>query len=392
MADINNSTDWSETDASNNQAPPNGFPTGMFPSGVNQGMRAVMGAERRTWGRQNPIYTSTGASGIYAVTPANISFPTAYVQGEVYSFKAHQSSVGSDTLNWNALGAKNIYKPTSAGPTLLTSQDIVINQMVLLAYDATLNSGVGGWQLLTSPTAGGVIPSGIVAHWPATTAPAGWFICDGSAKSRTGFPGLFAAIGTTYGAGDGSTTFNIPDGRGRVLAGLDPSNSTGRLTGGFSGGVSAASLANAGGEQGHVLALSELAVHAHGVSDPTHAHSIADPTHNHGVGDPGHGHGVNDPGHVHGQDVFLGGISGSGFYDGSGTDPVPYDVAYEVNTLSSGTGISIQGSGTGIFLGAAGTGIGIFGAATGVTTQNNGSSVGHNTVQPTLIMNHIIKI
>lgn len=390
MADINNSTDWSETDASNNQAPPNGFPTGMFPSGVNQGMRAVMGAERRTWGRQNPIYTSTGASGVYAVTPANISFPTVYVQGEVYSFKAHQSSVGADTLNWNSLGAKNIYKPTSAGPTLLASQDIVINQMVLLAYDTTLNGGVGGWQLLTATTAGSVIPSGAMMQFGGSTAPAGWFLCNGAAVSRTGFPGLFAAIGTTFGAGDGSTTFNLPDGRGRVLAGQDPSNSTGRLTGGFSGGVSAASLANAGGEQGHALSLGELAVHAHGVNDPSHGHGFNDPSHNHGVGDPGHGHGVNDPGHVH---TFNANNFAASYGQGSSSgDGGPILSINTLNTSVSGAGISIQGSGTGIFLGASGTGASVAAGGTGISIQNNGSGSGHNTVQPTLIVNHIIKI
>ena len=52
---------------------------------------------------------------------------------------------------------------------------------------------------------------GTIKAWGGTTAPAGWLICDGSAISRTLYAGLFAVIGTTYGAGDGTTTFNLPD-------------------------------------------------------------------------------------------------------------------------------------------------------------------------------------
>lgn len=55
------------------------------------------------------------------------------------------------------------------------------------------------------------VPIGTIILHAATTAPAGTLVCDGSAISRTTYADLFAAIGTTYGAGDGSTTFNLPD-------------------------------------------------------------------------------------------------------------------------------------------------------------------------------------
>lgn len=62
------------------------------------------------------------------------------------------------------------------------------------------------------------ISSGLIVAFAGSTAPAGWLICDGSAVSRTTYADLFAAIGTTYGAGDGSTTFNLPDFSGaRIL-------------------------------------------------------------------------------------------------------------------------------------------------------------------------------
>jgi microcystin-dependent protein len=70
-----------------------------------------------------------------------------------------------------------------------------------------------------TPTASAFIPAGILTPFAGTSAPDGWIICDGGAISRTTFADLFDVIGTTYGAGNGSTTFNIPDLRSRVPIG-----------------------------------------------------------------------------------------------------------------------------------------------------------------------------
>lgn len=76
------------------------------------------------------------------------------------------------------------------------------------------------------------IPSGLVMAWPTETAPTGWLECNGAAVSRTTYSALFAIIGEIYGNGDGSTTFNLPDYRGRFLrgwdhaAGVDPNAAT----------------------------------------------------------------------------------------------------------------------------------------------------------------------
>lgn len=64
-------------------------------------------------------------------------------------------------------------------------------------------------------------PAGTVAHFAASTAPAGWIKANGAAISRTAYAALFAVIGTTHGAGDGATTFNVPDLRGEFVRGLD---------------------------------------------------------------------------------------------------------------------------------------------------------------------------
>ena len=65
------------------------------------------------------------------------------------------------------------------------------------------------------------LPAATVHAFAGTSAPEGWAMCDGSEVSRTDYAALFAAIGTTYGVGDGSTTFNLPDMRGEFLRGLD---------------------------------------------------------------------------------------------------------------------------------------------------------------------------
>lgn len=62
---------------------------------------------------------------------------------------------------------------------------------------------------------------GDVKFWPTSSAPAGWLKANGAAVSRTTYAALFAIIGTTYGVGDGATTFNLPDLRGEFMRGLD---------------------------------------------------------------------------------------------------------------------------------------------------------------------------
>lgn len=93
---------------------------------------------------------------------------------------------------------------------------------------------------------------GSIKAWPAAAAPASWMLCDGSALSRTLYPGLFAVLGTTWGAGDGSTTFNLPDMRGRFVLGAGQGASLANRI-----------LAASGGEEAHQLSIGELAVHTH---------------------------------------------------------------------------------------------------------------------------------
>jgi microcystin-dependent protein len=72
----------------------------------------------------------------------------------------------------------------------------------------------------------GTLPAGMIMYFANTTVPQGWFQCDGAAISRTSYVELFAAIGTVYGTGDGSTTFNLPDLRGQFVRGWASSSTT----------------------------------------------------------------------------------------------------------------------------------------------------------------------
>ena len=99
--------------------------------------------------------------------------------------------------------------------------------------------GVGAWRSTPLPVGG--LPAGSIIQWSSNTAPANWLICDGSAVSRTTYSSLFAVIGTTYGTGDGSTTFNLPDLRGRVPVGKN-GGTFGTLAG--TGGAESVTLAS----------------------------------------------------------------------------------------------------------------------------------------------------
>jgi microcystin-dependent protein len=115
------------------------------------------------------------------------------------------------------------------------------------------------------------IPFGTVNDYAGTTAPAGWLFCYGQAVSRVTYAALFTAIGVTFGSGDGSSTFNLPDCRGRVAAGKDDMGgiSANRLTTPLNGD----NLGDAGGGQTHILTELQMPQHTH--TDAGHTHNVA---------------------------------------------------------------------------------------------------------------------
>jgi microcystin-dependent protein len=110
--------------------------------------------------------------------------------------------------------------------------------------------------------------SGDIKYSASANAQTGWLESYGQAVSRSTYAALFTAIGTTYGNGDGSTTFNLPDLRGRVVAGVDNMGGTAanRITNGVSG-ITGTTLGAAGGDQNYQD-------HTHTITDPGHFHTI----------------------------------------------------------------------------------------------------------------------
>lgn len=111
-----------------------------------------------------------------------------------------------------------------------------------------------------------LMPTASIMPYAGSSAPTGYLLCDGAAISRSTYSTLFGLLATTYGSGDGSSTFNIPDLRGRVIAGQDDMGgaSANRLTG-LTGGVDGDVLGGSGGAETHTLATSELPAHDHDV-------------------------------------------------------------------------------------------------------------------------------
>lgn len=122
-------------------------------------------------------------------------------------------------------------------------------------------------------TGSGFIPVGMVAPYAGISAPAGWLLCTGANISRTQYPSLFNVIGTTYGSGDGSTTFALPDLRGRAVAGKDDmgGSAASRLTSGGSG-ITGTTLGAAGGSETHTLTTTQMPSHTH--TQDAHGHAV----------------------------------------------------------------------------------------------------------------------
>ena len=172
----------------------------------------------------------------------------------------------------------------------------------------------------TTPTA--AFLSGMIMPYGGSSAPSGWLLLYGQAVSRSTYSSLFSAIGTTYGVGDGSSTFNLPDLRGRTIAGQDDmgGSSADRLTN-QTGGVNGDTLGGTGGSETHTLTVAQLAAHTHGAGS------------------------------------YTTNIKGSGVGGGA-----------RAQSNNAGTDIAVTG-----------------------TSGSTGSGSAHNNVQPTIILNYIIK-
>jgi microcystin-dependent protein len=107
-----------------------------------------------------------------------------------------------------------------------------------------------------------IMPIGAMIEWSTDTAPAHWVLCYGQAINRTTYADLFAVVSTTYGVGDGSTTFNVPDLRGRTPIGTDDmgGSAASRITSASTNGANAVTLGGVGGAETHTLSAAETPV------------------------------------------------------------------------------------------------------------------------------------
>jgi microcystin-dependent protein len=106
---------------------------------------------------------------------------------------------------------------------------------------------------------------GMISLWGGSTAPADWLLCNGALVSRTAYANLFAAIGTTFGVGDGTTTFALPSTNGRTVRGVGTSS---QWTGNGSGttGSTTVTLGSSGGGDGTKVSADNLPAHRHGIT------------------------------------------------------------------------------------------------------------------------------
>lgn len=131
--------------------------------------------------------------------------------------------------------------------------------------DVTGNTTMAGNLAVTGSVSSGgglLMPTGAMLEYGGSAAPTGWLICDGSAVSRTTYAALFAVLGTAYGAGDGSTTFNVPDRRGKFGVGVDGTYTRGS-TGGSTTTSSAGSHDHTGSAGATTLTTSQIPSHTH---------------------------------------------------------------------------------------------------------------------------------
>jgi microcystin-dependent protein len=188
------------------------------------------------------------------------------------AFVPHTTNGATVTLNVDGLGSK----PLRSAPGVELSSGVMVQGT---PYVATYNNSDGAWYLQGYTINPYIIPIGGLMPYLGATAPNSSFVLPfGQAVSRTTYATLFSLVGTTFGAGDGSTTFNILDLRGRGIFGQDNmgGSAANRITvagGNFDGTV----LGGTGGGQNHTLVQAELPAIKPGITitDPGHIHSFS---------------------------------------------------------------------------------------------------------------------
>lgn len=193
---------------------------------------------------------------------------------------------------------------------------------------------------------------GSIYMFAGSTAPEGFLVCDGSAVPRSTYADLFDSIGTNYGVGDGSTTFNLPDMAGRVAVGAS----------------STYTLASTGGEETHVLTDQEIPSHTHTVPAHGHANTIKATT-------PSLSHSITQPAYNYSGPNSTVGVSSGGSAKGGSSSVA----------ASRTTNLSVADHAA-----SACTMSGAISDCAAFDTNGAGEDTGHNNMQPYVVMQYII--
>lgn len=265
---------WSKTATSNNTSDPTmNWSEGIPPSIVDDNVRALMARVAEWRDDISGSLTSAGTPPTYTLTTNEVLHTPTPTTGQLISFVPNTTNVGNDTI---AIDLGSAY-------AIQTAPGVPVNANVLIAgtpYTMMFNGTA--WILRNYYGLGGssfVVPIGGMIDWAGGSAPnSNYALPFGQGLNTTTYATLFSIIGYTYGGG--GATFNLPDVRGRVVAGLD--NMGGSAAGRIgtlatdSGTIVGTSLGSNGGSQSHVQTQAELVSHGHtgsgNVSDPNHVH------------------------------------------------------------------------------------------------------------------------
>ena len=183
---------------------------------------------------------SSGTLWTYLNTGYDAPSASTSVEGQVRLATTSETQAGTNTtIALTPVGAAATYTPLS----LYSTKGSIIAGSAVPSTPVALPVGTDGYVLTACATcalgltwkasSGGTggsqdTPVGLISWFPIITPPTGWLVADGSTISRTSYADLFAVIGTTYGAGDGTTTFKLPDLRSEFLRGWDAAGGTAR--------------------------------------------------------------------------------------------------------------------------------------------------------------------